>query len=167
MASYDTRPRYIARYKCHACGAKFRKTLRDPNAPDPSCPECSAAPLPVRGMDFNRPPPAAVGMNNAVRAQDLTAEIVMSDYKMTDLRDARHEGDTMAPRLDPKRQEAADNFFAQGSKAVKTDPAVAQHVGRMQRLASSGALAHQHDAVTINRMIDSKPQFRHVGSGKL
>lgn len=167
MASYDTRPRYIARYKCHACGTKFKKTLRDPNAPDPSCPECSAAPLPVRGLDFNRPPPAAVGMNNAVRAQDLTAEIVMSDYKMTDLRDARHEGDTMAPKLDPERQRAADNFFAQGSAATKSNPAVAQHVQKMNTLARSGALAQQHDAVTINRMIDSKPQFRRVGSGKL
>ena len=108
--------------RCTACRHKYRRTMTaaDESAladmPDPPCPKCSA-PAPVaRGMDVSAGKAPAVGGSLAVRAVDTTAEIVMQDYGMTDLRSDVREGESAAPKLPPKLQEAADNMFGGGAR---------------------------------------------------
>jgi hypothetical protein len=61
-------------------------------------------------LDEQRAPPQ-VGANVTVKAVDMTAEIVMKDHGMTDLKDGIRQGENMAPKLPPPMQRAADNFF--------------------------------------------------------
>ena len=77
---------------------------------DPPCPKCRAKARKRRGLDMNGRAPA-VGGSLVVRAVDTTAEIVMEDHGMTNLRDDAREGESMAPKLPPAQQAMADNFF--------------------------------------------------------
>lgn len=181
MPSYDGAPRFVAKYQCATCGAKWKKHLRSIDEPDPPCKFCKAAPKTPRGYDFNGPT-FARGPSISTRAMDRTAEIVMKDYGMTDLRSNQREGDTMAPRLPPAQQDAADNFFKAGSKLAQTNPQAAARVAQMQAAANTGAFAHQPDARAINSIVDrsnentGKPtgivtgknpyRFRKVGEGR-
>jgi hypothetical protein len=79
--------------------------------PDPPCPHCGVVQR-KRGMDVGAGRAPAVGGSLVVRAVDETARIVMEDHGMTDLRSDVREGETMAPKLPPKQQEMADNFFS-------------------------------------------------------
>lgn len=167
MPSYDTRPRFIVKFRCRACGNRFKRTLRDGD-PDPNCPQCAKSPVTTRGIDFNAPPPARGG-SIGTRAMDATMEMVAKDYGMTNLRDDMRVGETLAPRLRPDLQDQADNFFAKGSAMAKKNPAAAAQIAKMQSIASSGVLASQPDTKFINNVIDrsSDFKFRRVGGGKL
>jgi hypothetical protein len=78
--------------------------------PDPPCPQCKKAQR-VRRAKFDGTAPA-IGGSIVVRAVDQTAQIVMEDHHMTDLRSDVREGETMAPKLAPRLQAMADNMFA-------------------------------------------------------
>ena len=64
--------------------------------------------------------PAVVGANNTVKAVDATAEMVMADYNLTDLRDNIREGESMAPKLPAAAQAAADSYFAPAAAGNQT-----------------------------------------------
>lgn len=148
--------RYKVQFRCDCCGNVFEKTLRSLDTPDPPCPN-----LACPGPHFNRADRAAIteeipdnvtsmpdrmdwqsgrapahtGANNQVKAVDATAEIVMQDYGLSDLRDGVRPGETMAPKLAPKLQQMADGFF--GGGAAK---GMGVNSGQLARRAMSGAM---------------------------
>jgi hypothetical protein len=134
------------------------------DVPNPPCPLCSkmikkrdeeimgTPPLPHMGMDSiieSGQAPGIVGANNQVKAIDLTAEIVMKDHNMTNLRTDIRAGEAMAPRLPPAQQKAADNFFNPGAGLQNKQARI-----KMQRLgqrAINGAF--RHHAVDVKSVL--------------
>lgn len=60
--------------------------------------------------------PTPKSAQTQIKAIDTTADIVMQDFKMGDLKDSVRTGDIMAPKLPPAQQAKADNFFSMGRK---------------------------------------------------
>jgi hypothetical protein len=125
------------RFSCRFCGHKWRSPRYDTKAEADAayeaaggnaleCPNCLKV-MKARGIDFNNPrAPAMVGQNISVKAIDQTAQIVMQDYGMTDLRTDVREHETAAPKLPPMLQAQADNFFVGRGKRhpqLRTQPA--------------------------------------------
>jgi len=109
--------RFQTRLRCTACGHRYRRVEYAPDEESlaytaaPACPKC-AVPERVIGMDVAAGRAPAVGGSLAVRAVDETAKIVMEDHNLTDLRSDVREGENMVPKLPPRQQALADNFFA-------------------------------------------------------
>ena len=110
------------RYSCKFCAHKWRSPRYDTKAEADAayeaeggdaleCPNCLKV-MKARGIDFNNPrAPAMIGQNVQIKAIDETAKLVMQDYGMTDLRSDVRQGETAAPKLAPRLQQQADNFF--------------------------------------------------------
>jgi predicted nucleic acid-binding Zn-ribbon protein len=135
--------RYKITWRCTRCGKTYTKIASSPNAKDPLCPrrKCIEARAReqsekeaqnLRKMLEERAAPAVTGFNDGIKAIDKTADIVMEDYKMTDLNSSVRPGEIAAPKLPPKLQEMADNFFTAPSKMSK---AAAR---RLTKMAMSG-----------------------------
>lgn len=107
--------RFQLTIRCISCGTRYKRTMSAPDEatlavmPDPPCPSCNK-PTKRKAFDFNGKAPA-VGGSLVVRAMDTTMNIVADDYKMTDLNTDARQGSTMAPKLPPRQQALADNFF--------------------------------------------------------
>jgi hypothetical protein len=146
--------RYRPIFQCVVCGTRWKAaTVRsgDGRSPEedaayrlamngtPQCPnlDCGHVQQPI-GMDLSlQKAPAAVGANLQVKAIDQTAKMVMQDYGMTDLRSDVRVGETAAPKLPPRQQVAADNFFAagraRGPAAAAASRAAARAMAGMSR----------------------------------
>ena len=105
--------------RCTSCGLKFRRVIEAESEADivygqaPPCPTCARGQKSkVAKFDFHSRKAPAAGGSLRVRAIDTTAQIVMEDYGMSDLKDRVYEGETAAPKLPPKLQTMADNMFA-------------------------------------------------------
>ncbi len=105
---------YKVTFRCGDCGHVFKRTM-ELEARDPKCPHCQKAQR-ARGMDMAGKPPA-VGGSIIGKAVDTTAEIVMQDHGMTDMRDNIRQGEVSTPKLAPHLQRQVDNFFG-GTKAL-------------------------------------------------
>lgn len=109
--------RYKVTIRCQVCQTRYERVMQAEDAetlervPDPPCPKCRKRQK-VRTAAFTGKAPAVVGANITVRAIDQTAQIVMEDQKLGDLRSDVREGETMAPKLAPRLQAMADNMFA-------------------------------------------------------
>lgn len=114
--------RYRIECLCHRCGNRYHYETSKLTADDRPCPKkkCRAQAHEERVMREaenmarileTRTPPGHIGDKPIVQAIDKTAEIVMQDHGMTDLRDNIRPGEAMAPKLPPPMQKAADNFF--------------------------------------------------------
>lgn len=96
--------------------------------------------------------PGQVGSNFS-RAADATANMVMKDYNLTNLRDDSRPGESSVPKLPAAQQERADAFFGTSQKV--TNPFLQAQLQRATMAARSGALAPQsHNA--IDRVLGSK-----------
>ncbi|HXE51228.1 MAG TPA: hypothetical protein VN663_22815 [Ramlibacter sp.] len=154
----------MARFKitcrCLTCGNVWKFTTKDPEAPDPPCPrpvrfdaagkvvETCGHENRVRGMDLssNRAPGIG-GENIHNKAIDETAAMVMHDYGMTDLSSDVREGETAAPKLPPRQQAMADNYFGgAGGRRPRMGVNLAGHAAA----ALSGRLS---DPASTNRSI--------------
>ncbi len=126
--------RYRITTECPRCLKPYRWTTVNVARADPPCPRkaCIRAAAKEQALkeqanmaqviDEQRAP-AHTGANNAVRAVDMTSEMVMRDYNMTNLKDNIREGETMAPPLQGtidtpqgpvSKQSVADGFFGGG-----------------------------------------------------
>ena len=88
-------------------------------------------------------PPAIGGANVNTRALDATAEMVMQDYGMTDLKTPTEirQGDSQAPKLAPVLQNMADNMFA--PKRALEAVGMGRQAGLIARSAMGGAFSPQ------------------------
>lgn len=114
--------KYRIAFCCDQCGHKWKRTFKAIPIGDPPCPNkrCQAdreiaqlreETARLRIMLDEQRAPAQIGNNNLNRAWDVTQEIVAKDNQVTNLNDRPYEGESMAPKLPPKLQVAADNFF--------------------------------------------------------
>ena len=116
MARKPKGPLAYFKFRCKVCALTFRAALRDGD-PDPACPnlECGAVQVPI-GLDVAAGRAPGIGGSALGKAMDLTANMVMKDYAMTDLASARH-GESMAPKLPPQQQQRADAMFSPQKRA--------------------------------------------------
>jgi hypothetical protein len=126
--SYLGPTKYRLHLRCLRCGKEYTRIVARVTDHDPPCPRkrCRALALEEeisrRAENMSRiiesgRAPATTGNNPLNRAVDKTAEIVMQDHGLTNLKDNIREGEITAPPLPPKMQAAADNFFS-GKVAV-------------------------------------------------
>jgi hypothetical protein len=134
-------------FECRKCGKQFSRVYKCVPAKDPKCPnkhcaeESRLAQLERENENLRRMlesghAPAQIGKNVTVKAVDATAEIVMQDYGLTDLKDNVREGETVAPKLPGRQQQMADAYFS---------PAKA---GRMAGLRTRQAELMKHAAIS-------------------
>jgi hypothetical protein len=141
---------YKFRYECLRCGNTYWsrpvKTVpkKDPPCPDKACEakfelrQMRQEMQNLKAMLAEGRAPAQIGDKAVVKAVDYTAETVMQDFGMTDLKDNIRPGETMAPKLAAPLQKAADNFFNPAAVG-KQRGMNAKQVELLGRRAMSGA----------------------------
>lgn len=112
-------------------------------------------------------PPGHIGDKPIVKAIDTTAQIVMEDHGLTDLKDNIRRGESMAPKLPPAQQRMADGFF--GGQNLIPDGAVnRRRQAQMDRLARSAiAGAFRGTAPPANLVLPGRqgePALRSLGA---
>lgn len=164
--------RYRASYSCSECGNKWKSKWAKSIPPDTQpCPSvrCAVAretaALAQQVANLTRMlqeqrAPAQVGANIRVQAVDRTAEIVMQDNRLTDLRDNIRQGEIMAPKLPPPMQKAADNFFGGPRGAIGVSQPVTMAQKKMQALGARAIRgAFRNASVAPNLVLPStRPQ---------
>lgn len=123
--------------RCNDCGNKFHHMAASPAVADPPCPKCNST-NELRGLDLTTGKAPSVGGNLAVKAMDITADIVMQDHGLTDLKSDGRQGATMAPPIRADLQQAADNMFT-----GKLGPGAGRHNPIAARMRQIGAMARQ------------------------
>lgn len=142
--------RYKIHYACARCGHEWSRTTTKLDSRDPPCPvkRCRDEALEeeierraenLAMMLAERRGPAQVGNNATVRAIDTTADIVMTDQKLTNLQDNIREGDHMAPKLPPPMQRMADGMFTGGALADRFGSRRAKQMHALGQRAIAGA----------------------------
>lgn len=141
---------YKITMSCRQCGFKWARRTKNPDSPDPACPNLACGEIPATiGMDLSsNKAPAAIGGNLRNKAIDETAHMVMQDYGMTDMRDDVREGESSAPKLPARQQAMADNYFGGPKGRRMTMPGM--NPGRLAAAALSGGLS---DAASTARSI--------------
>lgn len=166
--------KYKATYQCDRCGHIYSRTFKVVPAKDPPCPkmDCKVAIRVEQELKerhnfqsiVEHGPPGHIGNNPTVKAIDRTADIVMQDHGLTNLRDDIREGESMAPKLPPRQQAAADSFFDRSAANAGVQR-------KMNNLAAK-ALRGQFRAMTVaphevTRAKPGTPFLRHIGTEKL
>lgn len=175
--------KYKITFKCHdfECGEMFVKITTNQNLENPKCPLCkkrqnqlrvnrlgdgavsereahlalnpTPEPPPVIMSDGKLLPQISIGGSVQGKAIDSTANIIMQDYKMTDLRDDARPGESSAPPLPPKQQAMADNFFS------KKNPAIPFNANQLGRAALRGAYSNNSADVGAIHRNTPKPKI--------
>lgn len=149
--------------RCRDCGNKWTRIVADVDQDDPPCPACKKR-LKTRGMDYNsNRAPANVGNNVHINAIDHTAEIVMQDHGMTDLRTDVRQGETMSPKLAPHMQKQADAFF-QPARRNKLIPNAALMARRAMAGSYSPGAIRAPDPVSVAQAPRAKMPIRIINS---
>ena len=135
-------------YKCRDCSAilKVYEDIGETNLTE--CYACGSSDIHFRGKISHD-----VTGQNAIqnKAIDKTAEIVMDNYGMTDLRDNVRPGEAMAPKLAPHLQNGADNFFG-GRKGS----AMPKNVGNIAKRAMQGSFRNGGYIDPVGALHDSE-----------
>ena len=144
-------------YQCDDCGKQYKRVFKAVPKADPPCPNprCAAAREvaamrreveTLKAMIASGSAPAQIGAKTVVKAVDETAKIVMEDYGMTNLRDGIRPGESVAPKLPPQQQAAADGYF--GGKGMTQRGLSKQQVELLGRRAAAGAYRNMAVAPT-------------------
>lgn len=135
-------------FQCPRCEHTWSRTYKAEPKVDPVCPSKSCGDKAMiadlakqvanlTAMIASGQAPATIGANPKVKAVDATAEIVMQDHQLTDLKDGIRQGETMAPKLPVPMQKAADSFFSGRAKAL----GATQETFTQRRMKALGARA--------------------------
>lgn len=176
--SYLGPTQYRISFLCRRCGNTFKRIYRHIPPIDPPCPKksCKAAVLAdaraamernLRRMIEAERGPGHIGSNQTVKNIDATAEIVMKDHGLTNLKDNIREGEIMAPRLPPKQQEAADNFFNH-KPPPGADDRRRKQMDLLGRRAMAGAF--RGNAINPGALVPGErgqPILRRIGTEKI
>lgn len=169
--SFLEKTRYKITCRCLRCGRTYWKLVDVIPKNDPPCPrkKCKEAALREEVMKEmanseamleSGQGPTVIGANPRVRAVDKTAEIVMADYRMTNIRDNVREGENMVTTLPQAQQEKVDNYFK--AQPLRNRGFSSQQVNALKQKAISGAFANA--AVRPNQVMpEGKPPVRLVG----
>lgn len=166
--------RYRVSYRCEKCGHAWKKTYKAIPSDDPACPsvkcavDTATAALALQVANLTRMlqeqrAPGVIGDKLGVKAIDMTAEMVMRDNNLTDLKDNIRTGESMAPKLPPPMQKAADSFFGGGAgKALGTGKPVETRMQRQMKALGARAIrgAFRNASVAPNMVL---PKTRPVG----
>ena len=164
--------RYKISYRCNVCGHEYSRITTRLDKVDPPCPTkaCKEAVFKeavqrevanMAKMLNEQRPPAHTGANTNIKAVDMTAEIVMKDHNLTDLKDNVRQGESMAPRLRPDMQRAADSFFNPSTAMRNKRQAVAAQ--RLGQRAIAGAFRNTAiDPVNVLGGNRGEPALRKV-----
>lgn len=131
----EEKQKYRMTFGCLDCGHTFKKITTNRNLSDPKCPECkgkkkknkqyrmgdgavSDADLEVRPDTGKRI--FGIGGSTHTKAIDTTAEIVMQDHGLTDLRTDMRAGESQVPKLPPALQAQVDGMFSAGGNVSKS-----------------------------------------------
>jgi hypothetical protein len=142
--------RYREHFRCNLCGNEYSRVTTKPGRKPPSCPDAACkvqreeiarerAQERVAAMIEEGRPPAHIGDKPIVKAVDQTAQIVMKDHGLTDLRDNIREGEIAAPKLPAAQQRAADSFFSGSEVARMAGPRFKNRMDMLGRRAMAGA----------------------------
>jgi predicted nucleic acid-binding Zn-ribbon protein len=145
---YMEASKYRVKCRCLRCGHVYSRVVKRLTDPDPPCPKkvCKESVIQERisreAANMQRiidtgETPARVGENNRVKAFDMTAEIVMQDYKMGDMKDTRYAGDNSAPSLTQRQQKMSENFW--GGKKMSDRRTFQNNMQQTVRNAMQGA----------------------------
>lgn len=151
-------------FECPQCGHRWTRTFKAEPAKNPDCPNkhCSdkreLRALQQQVANLTRmlesgQAPAQIGNNHRNKAIDTTAEIVMHDHKLTDLKDSIRPGEAMAPKLPIPMQKAADNFFSGGAPALGTGQPMSRMAKRMQALGQRAIAGGMRDAAVAPNQV--------------
>jgi hypothetical protein len=177
-------PKYQLVLRCKSCTHRYKRivVIDDDEAiedyPDPPCPKCAkrserrdayetATPaIPHDGMDGIIASQRAPGINGAspiVKAIDQTADIVMKDYALSDLKDSVRQGEVMAPQLPPAQQKLADNFFGGTKPSASQNQRQQAKMARMLRRAVNGG--YRAGALDVKSVLpDQRVALRRIGT---
>lgn len=142
--------RYRIRLRCTRCGHEYERTTTKLTGRDPPCPKKLCREIAVEesrkreaenlaAIVETQRAPGHIGDKPIVRAIDKTAEIVMQDHGMTDLRTNIREGEMAAPKLEPAKQRAADSFFSGEEVKRQVGPRVSRRMDILGRRAMAGS----------------------------
>lgn len=153
--------RYRIVCACDVCGEQFdwitdKPTSRNKPCPNPICIEMRReANVAKAHRNFakivqEQRGPATIGDKLIVKAVDKTAEIVMEDNHMTDLRDNIRTGDILAPALPAHLQRQADGYFdGSGLKSAVPGAGVGNQMSRRMQMLAKRALAGSYSSIAV------------------
>lgn len=168
--------RYLIRARCDMCDQEFSWIAKSPAGKNKPCPNqaCKDAlalvdiakrQSNIATMLDERRPPGHIGQSVIVKAADETARIVMEDHGMTDLKDNVRVGESVAPKLPPEQQKAADQFFGGNGMSKRQQ-------NRMEALGKR-ALAGGLRSMSVSpgqlmpQASPGQPIFRSVGTERI
>lgn len=177
--SYLGKPKYRITCKCLRCGHTYKRVVARLADDNPPCPKkvCKIAieveerakmERNIRQMIEAERGPGHIGNNATVKVIDKTAEIVQADYGLTNLKDNIREGESMAPSLPPKMQQAADNFFRGPQMSADQKSRRSKQVELLGRRAMAGAFRNM--AVNPGAVVSGEKgqsTLRKIGEEKL
>ena len=166
-------------FECPICSHRWTRTFKAEPAKNPDCPNKHCADkrmladlqkqvANLTAMIQSGQAPAHIGQNVKVKAIDTTAEIVMADNKLTDLKDSIRPGESMAPKLPVPMQKAADSFFSGGAAALGSGQPMSRMQKRMQALGQRAIAGGMREAsIAPNQVLPkTRPQIvRQANSG--
>lgn len=125
--------RYRVKCRCLRCGHVYSRIYKvvptiDPPCPKKACKQAIAAEEAakmaehVETMIETGETPGHIGENVRVKAIDATAQIVMEDLKMTDLKDNMRAGEDMAPKLTIRQQKMSEGFWGGKRHSDRRNP---------------------------------------------
>ena len=164
-------------FQCPICSHTWTRTFKAEPSNDPACPNKYCADrralvdlqkqvANLTAMIQSGQAPAQIGNNVKVQAIDTTAKIVMEDNKLTNLRDGIRMGESMAPPLEPVKQQAADAMFAKGAehqqRVLGTGATLSQRQRNQMKAMGARAIAggYRDASIAPNQVLPTtRPQI--------
>lgn len=154
-------------YRCPACGERFKRIfiVEDRSEiTDPPCPSCYIQPAPVP----DRIASPSIRTNKS-RAADAAWEIAQADYGLTDMNDARREGETAfkpptpTPASGPGMIWGGASGGGGGQSNVTNMPSTQQMLSNARGIA---AVAKSEGRNPMKMLHDAKPRLRAIPMNK-
>lgn len=138
------------KYFCNSCTKDSRFYKEKEGDCLAHCPRCGSQD--VKYMGHITSGIIAKSSQNMIKALDITAKMTMDTYKMSDLNlnSNMKPGDSCAPKLPPRQQVAADNFFNGGGLP---------NAGRIGSNAIAGAYRDTNNPVANLHRSKVSPKF--------
>ncbi len=138
------------KYSCFGCNKNSLFYKEKEGDMMSHCPRCGSQD--VKYMGHKTGGIIAKSSQNMIKALDITAKMAMDQYKMGDinLNSNMKEGDSCAPKLPPRQQQAADAFFNGGGLP---------NASRIGANAMAGAYSDPNNPVASLHQSKKAPKF--------